>query len=85
MPSNRIRVPHSSLLISDAAFRSYRVNAAGPIPFPNTVTNSPGETAPAWKLAALVTPPGFTAGRCCAVTVTVTVARFESGPPLDEA
>jgi hypothetical protein len=47
--------------------------------------NSPDETAPAWKLAALVTPPGFTAGRCCAVTVTVTVARFESGPPLDEA
>src|ERR1035438_3851441 len=52
-------------------------SAAGPMADPNSVTISPGDTPPAWYVAALVTPPALIKGPPLGtVYVTVTTGRL---------
>src|ERR1035437_3538680 len=77
MPSNSTCVPASKVENLPSAPGAFTTPAAGPMPDPQRVTISPGDTPPARNVAALVTPPALIAGRPpTMVYVAVTAAKL---------
>ena len=63
IPSNSTCVPASIVGNLPSVPGAAAASAAGPMADPNSVTISPGDTPPAWYVAALATPPALIAGR----------------------